>query len=293
MKRKLLLSLLAVLIAVAVGTAQRIVLASDHDDGSVNRQEHNLTDHYAFVPGDYSDSLAIITYFNPRSMPGEQYSMSDKARYEMHVSRASCTTATPTTADDVVFRFEATGPLDENNVQKVKFSVYVDGKKVGEHMGETTPIAKSKVNDNTVNVAIIGGQTYRYFIGMRADGFQFDVLRYFQVRAYLAQRFFGGPNGLGDASADLADNCRGDKFLANLKPGGVAANEKGGVSDGDVINLWNPDSCAPDFTKNFNVISIALVTPIKALQSKDGGETVFDSWSTISVPKDLAYLGTP
>ena len=75
----------------------------------------------------------------------------------------------------------------------------------------------------------------------------------------------------------------GDKFLANLQTGGVAMNESGGVSDGDVINLFNPPSCAPDFTKNLNVTAIVLNVPIASLQAS--GETVFDTWSTISVPE--------
>ena len=104
--------------------------------------------------------------------------------------------------------------------------------------------------------------------GLRADGFHFDVQRFFQVRSFLAQRFFGGTGGVGDPTAGLAANCEGDAFLAGV-----------GDLDGDSINLWNPPSCAPDFTKNYNVTSIALNIPIAAL----GGGDIFDTWSTISV----------
>jgi len=44
----------------------------------------------------------------------------------------------------------------------------------------------------------------KYFIGPRADSFAFDVVRFFQVRAFLASRFFGGTGGNGNAAAALA-----------------------------------------------------------------------------------------
>jgi hypothetical protein len=95
------------------------------------------------------------------------------------------------------------------------------------------------------------------------------VNRFFRVRAFLADRFFGGPNGTGNASASLAPNCRGDSLLAEGPAG----------ADADAVNLFNPPSCAPDFTKNLNVTAIALNVKIPQL----GGGKVFDTWSTISV----------
>ena len=71
---------------------------------------------------------------------------------------------------------------------------------------------------------------------------------------------------------DFCDCRRGDAFLANLLGGETLP------ADADGINLFNPASCAPDFTKNYNVTSIALNVPIADL-----GGTVFDTWSTISV----------
>jgi hypothetical protein len=227
--------------------------------------------------------MTLIMYFNPRSLPGYAYFMSEQARYEFHVSRATSRTATPTGASDVVFRFEAMGPPDAAGVQPIRFTVLVDGEEAGSDDGSSTSFAASKANDVTANSADIDGQTYSYFVGSRQDSFHFDVIRFFQVRAFLADRFFGGEGGVGNASASLTANCRGDAFLANLLPGGTGANEAGGVSDGDVINLFNPPSCAPDFTKNYNVTSIALNVPIAALAPN--GETIFDTWSTISVPQ--------
>ena len=84
-----------------------------------------------------------------------------------------------------------------------------------------------------------------------------------------ADRFFGGPGGVGNASALPAPNCRGDALLAEGDAG----------PDDDAVNLFNPPSCAPDFTKNLNVTAIVLNVPIAQL----GGGPVFDTWSTISV----------
>jgi hypothetical protein len=265
-----------------------VVRASDHDDGEptsdLKGRAVNLTDHYAFRSPSDPSQLTLTMYFNPRSLPGYAYFMSTQSRYEIHVSRAASKTAKPTTKDDVLFRFEATDSPSSAGVQDVKLSVFKDGKSVGTDDGKTTSYAKSKANDITTNSVKIGDHTLQYFIGTRSDGFHFDVIRFFQVRAFLADRFFGGANGNGNPNAGLADNCRGDKFLANLLPGGVAENEAGGMSDGDVINLFNPPTCAPDFTKNYNVTAIVLNVPIAFLQ-KSGDQTLFDTWSTMSVPK--------
>ncbi len=283
MKRKFLLAAPLLIGAIAAGT-YRVGYASDHDDGETDIKSRalNLSDHYAFKSPSAPDQLALIMYFNPRSLPGRQYSASTNARYELHVSRAASKTTTPTMKDDFVFRFEFGAP-DATGVQPVTLTVLEDGTAIGTHSGMTTSFAASQANTVTTNAATIGGSDVKYFVGMRADSFHFDVVRFFQVRAFLAARFFGGAGGVGLATAGLADNCRGDKFLANLQPGGVAANEAGGVSDGDVINLFNPPSCAPDFTKTLNVTAIALDVPIAMLQAN--GETVFDTWSTISVPE--------
>ena len=97
-----------------------------------------------------------------------------------------------------------------------------------------------------------------------------DVQRFFQVRAFLAGRFFGGAGGTGDPDAPLAANCKGQALLNGIL--------NGAEGDGDEVNLFNPPECAPDFTKNYNVTAIVLNVPIADL-----GGTVFDTWSTISV----------
>jgi hypothetical protein len=258
-----------------VAIAGRTGYASDHDDGETDLKARalNLSDHFAFKSPADPTQLSMIMYFNPRSLPGKQYTLSTKARYELHVTKVADRTATPTSKEDFVFRFEA-GPADGNGVQQVTLTVFKDGTAIGTHAGMTTNIVASRASAAdpskiTTNLGKVGGIDVKYFIGPRADSFTFDVVRFFQVRAFLADRFFGGPGGVGNASASLADNCRGDKFLA-------LGNEVN--PDADTVNLFNPPSCAPDFTKNLNVTAIVLNVPIAAL-----GGTVFDTWSTISV----------
>jgi len=271
MKRIVLGSMSALAVIAAVAISGRTVYASDHDDGETDLKARalNLSDHFAFRSPADPTKLTMIMYFNPRSLPGKQYALSTKARYELHVSKAATRTSTPTKADDFLFRFEA-GAADPAGVQPITLTVFKDGVSLGTHAGATTTIGASKSGAITTNTGTVGTMDVKYFIGPRADSFHFDVVRFFQVRAFLADRFFGGSNGNGNASATLADNCRGDKFLGAEGPGGA---------DADAVNLWNPPSCAPDFTKNLNVTAIVLNVPIDQL----GGGKIFDTWSTISV----------
>jgi len=271
MKRIVLISISVLMAIAVVAIAGRTVYASDHDDGETDLKARalNLTDHFAFKSPADASQLSMIMYFNPRSLPGQQYFLSTNARYELHVSKVATKTSAPTAKDDFVFRFEA-GPPDANGVQQITLTVFKDGVSLGTHKGATTAIGPSKADAITTNNGTVGGMTVKYFVGPRADSFAFDVIRFFQVRAFLADRFFGGPNGVGNATAGIAPNCRGDAFLGDEGPGGP---------DGDIVNLFNPPSCAPDFTKNLNVTAIVLNVPIAQL----GGGPVFDTWSTISV----------
>jgi len=215
--------------------------------------------------------LALVMYFNPRALSGKQYLMSPNARYEFHLAKVATRTTAPATSDDFVFRFEA-GAADAAGVQPITLTVLKAGMVVGTHSGMSTDYATSKANTALkINTGAVGGITFKYFVGMRADSFHFDVIRFFQVRAFLAGRFFGGAGGNGNASASIAPNCRGDAFLQ-----GVLGTETNPDADG--VNLFNPPSCAPDFTKNFNVTSIALNVPIADL-----GGSIFDTWSIITV----------
>ncbi|HET9626962.1 MAG TPA: DUF4331 family protein [Kofleriaceae bacterium] len=254
----------------ALATAGHAVYASDHDDGDTDLKSRalNLSDHFAFksnVGG--KDKLDLIMYFNPRGLPGKQYTLSTKARYEFHVSKVANKTDKPTAADDYVFRFEA-GEPDATGAQAITLTAFKDGAQVGTLAGMSTTIGDSKAGKLQIAAGSAGPIGTRFFVGPRADSFHFDVVRFFQVRSFLAQRFFGGGPNVGDKTASLAPNCRGDSLLAEGPAG----------ADADAVNLWNPPSCAPDFTKDLNVTSITL-----ELNLADLTGSVFDTWSTISV----------
>ncbi len=268
MKKQRLFAVGSALALVAIAGVTYQSHASDHDDGETDLKSRalNLTDHYAFKSG---NNLSLVMYVNSRSLPGFQYELSGNARYEFHVSTAESRTSVPTAAEDFVFRFEAAAP-DAAGVQALTLTVLQDGAVVGTHTGMSTGLGASQANTVTTNEGSAGDFDVTYFVGQRADSFYFDVVRFFQVRAFLASRFFGGVGGNGNANAALAPNCRGDELLA-------LANEAD--PDDDRINLWNPPSCAPDFTKNLNVTAIVLNVPIAQL----GGGAIFDTWSTISV----------
>jgi len=275
--KRLLVGGSALALGLMAGTASHLVEASDHDDGEtdIKARALNLTDHYAFKTGTGGTAeLSLIMYVNPRSLPGRQYYLSENARYEFHVNKVALKTAQPTNTNDYTFRIEA-GPPNAAGVQALTLTVLTGTTVVGTSTGTSTSFAASKANTVTVNTSTVGAfPGMKLFVGQRSDGFHFDVHRFFQVRTFLANRFFGnaGMPSVATGPADLAPNCEGDAFLANfLTPGSD--------TDADGINLWNPASCAPDFTKNHNVTSIALNVPISAL----GGGTVFDTYSTISV----------
>lgn len=269
MKRTSLLVAGSVIAAGAIaGTAyMNTGHASDHDDGETDLKARalNLTDNFAFKSG---NDLSLVLYTNPRSLPGRQYFLSPNARYELHVSKAATKTTAPTAADDYVFRFEASPPLPTGN-QMITLTVLANGTVVGTHSGMSTAFSGSKANSSIVsNAGTVGSFDVRYFVGQRADSFYFDVNRFFEVRSFLAQRFFGGAGGTGDNTATLAANCNNQGLFS----------ENGGPTDADGVNLWNPPSCAPDFTKGLNVTAIVLNVSLASLSGE-----IFDTWSTISV----------
>ncbi|CAN5900822.1 hypothetical protein BH11MYX2_BH11MYX2_39170 [soil metagenome] len=249
--------------------ATQIGQASDHDDGETDIKSRalNITDHYAFKQG---SNLVLIMYVNPRSLPGRQYNLSTNARYDIHVSKVADKLATPGLAEDFVFRFEAGAPVADGS-QPITLTEIKSGTAGTPSTGSSATFGVSQANSAVAGSA--GPDGSKFWVGMRADSFTFDVQRFFQVRTYLATRFFGGPGGVGNAAATLAPNCKGQAFL-----GGQTV--LGGLPDpdNDNINLWNPSSCAPDFTHNYNVTALVLEVPIASL-----GGTVFDTWSTISV----------
>lgn len=259
MAKKAALSALVFLAFVTGGVGYR-VWASDHDDGENQFKERNLnlTDHLAWVEG---ANLNVAMYVNPRALPGYAYYFNAGARYDFHFTRVAAAGDAVTGKDDVILRFVFGTPNETTGTQSVNLSMVVDGvETAAAAAGTTTPLATS-VKDTTaeiVQTTTIGSTSVKYFTGMRQDTFFFDVVRFFQVRSFLAQVF------LANKAVSLAANCNGD----TLAPGGA---------------LFNKASCAPDFTYGYNVSAIVAQIPIAALAAN--GEKVFDTWSTISLPQ--------
>ena len=277
LRTKLIATCSGLALVAALGITQHQVEASDHDDGDIDLKGRalNITDHYAFKSG---TNLTLLMYVNPRSLPGRQYYLSENARYEFHVTKVASRTAASNTAEDFIFRVEGGAPTAAG-IQPLTLTVLSGGTTmVGSATGTSTPFAASQANTGlTVNTATIGAFAgTKFFVGQRSDGFHFDVNRFFQVRDYLARRFFGGAGGIGDPNSPLGPNCEGDAYL-----GGIVGLGGTAETDGDNVNLWNPPTCAPDFTKNLNITSIAVEIPLSGL---GGGATpILDTWSTISI----------
>ena len=183
----------------------------------------------------------------------------------------------------MTYRFEFSAP-DTDNIQTITFTVLNAGVSVETATGTTTPISASSPTTNSVTV---NGVAYKLFAGLREDTFSFDVQRFFEVRAFLASTFFGGVAATTPLAAFQAkDNCNGKSFLEGFSGGydttGAGATSAS-ASNGDIVHLFNPPSCAEDFTKGYNRNDIALQTTIASLQSS--AETTFDTWSTISIPQ--------
>src|SRR5436305_7751041 len=99
--------LLGTLLAAAAGVGTQVSFASDHDDGeptsgTAKNRNLNLSDHFAFKSPANAAELAIITYTNPRSLPGHVYTLATNARYEQHISKVTNKTDAPTTKEDFV-----------------------------------------------------------------------------------------------------------------------------------------------------------------------------------------------
>lgn len=171
-------------LAATVGAGAVFVNASDHDDGEseIKGRNLNLTDLYVFRESDQnpaasSDDLVLIMNTNPRSVAGQQYYFSTRAKYKFNISRVGNNDATPTGLSDVVLEFEFGAPKS-NNQQDYKLTVIKDGKR-DVVRGQTTALNETPIlNSNTVD-----GSPVKVFAGLREDPFFFDVEQFFRVRA--------------------------------------------------------------------------------------------------------------
>jgi hypothetical protein len=244
---------------IAVGVFSLYAVASDHDDGEndVKARALNITDVFAFnefnQTGNPSDqgNLILIMNTNPRSLPGQMYFFSTKARYNFHLSRVprDRKAVGPNGVEQIRFVVEFKAP-NANGQQPIVLTFAKDGKI--ERMNAstdgagivTTPLAQSRAGQPYENKIRIGGSEISLFAGLREDPFFFDVEQFFKLRA---------------------------SALA-----------------GALINpVLLPPSQAKDFAHNYNVNAIVLRVPIQMLQNS--GENVFDVWTTISIPRG-AYV---
>lgn len=171
-------------LAATVGAGAVFVNASDHDDGEseIKGRNLNLTDLYVFRESEQNtnaspDNLVLIMNTNPRSLAGQQYYFSTRAKYKFNISRVADNDAMPTGLSDVVLEFEF-GPPDGNNRQDYTLTVTKDGSSdVIE--GQTTALQETPI----LNAGDVDGSTVQVFAGLREDPFFFDVEQFFRVRA--------------------------------------------------------------------------------------------------------------
>lgn len=284
MKKQAVVSVLVFLGLVGMGAAYRMGHASDHDDGEhdVKSRALNLTDHFVWKDDGDSTKINFVQNSNPRALQSYPYFFSTQARYEIHVGHVADKTIASAPADDHVFRFEFGTPDATTGTQNVTFTWLQSGNSVGSNTFASTAFFASQAGTLTTPTISVNGKSFKVFAGMREDTFFFDVQRYFEVRTFLALAFVSGK----DAVAVLKDfranhhNCD-NKSLSGAEvgdaPKGSDVTGTGATTD---VHLFNPAICASDFTKLYNVNAIALQATISDL-----GGTVFDTWSTISVPQ--------
>ena len=261
-------------VALALGAGVHVTRseASDHDDGErdIKARALNLTDHFAFKSPSNPDELSLIMYFNPRSLPGRQYTLSENARYEFHVTRVATRTTAPAPKNDFIFRFEAKAPVD--GIQDITLTVFKDGANLSPSMARAR---HSRVEGDTRSPPTRCDRRRdgrEYFVGMRAaDSFYFDVNRFFPVARVPRVAVLGGRTATATRPQASPRTAKATPFLANvLAPGSDAST----ATD----QTCSPAELRAHFTKNLNVTAIVLNVPISAL-----GGTIFDTWSTISV----------
>jgi hypothetical protein len=258
----------------AVGVAH----ASDHQDGDASGRtaDVDLTDHFAFREDTASNDAADVgnVIFAQTSNPSIAFGAGDvpfnpKALYEIHVTRVTKAnrTATPTGLDDIVFQFRFSGAVAP---QTVTLTVIEQGSTIYSGSSgpggtfQTTPIANAatpKLNQVTTSRG-----TLTFFAGLRRDPTAWDRERFLLVRNYAIARWIDG-----DASATLSNTNGG-----NTSP----------IHAGNTPNFFRPAGVAVNAFDSRNVNAIVIRVPITFLQ-RNANETVFDSWSTTSLPTEM------
>lgn len=247
-----------------LGTAH----ATDHADGDfvAKTADVDITDHFAFredTATDASGDEANIVFgqlTNPTIADLTDVPFNTEALYEIHVSRVEKADreAQPSGNDDVVFQFQFTG---KTVPQTVKLTVLDEGTAIYSGGNYQTTTAANAATP-TENTAVTAKGSLTFFAGMRKDPAVFDKDRFQAVRTYALSRWIDG------SAASLANTC--DAATAPVTAGSNA-------------NFFNPTACATNTLASKNVNAIVIRVPITFLRSTTT-QTVFDSWSTTSLP---------
>lgn len=277
MRRGFILSLLiACAVALALSAQPAQVRASDHDDGETSTKGRNvsLTDLYVFREVDQQNAIdsgartfgggtdpnrnmVFIMNTNPRSLPRQQYFFSPSpTRYEFYVKRvsgtANSTANAPNGVPDFVLRF-AFGAPNASGQQAITLSrVYAVG-------GVVNEVTASTVSAGFTTPATPG-------IGNPNPA---DVVNNVTI---------------GSDTLTVFAGLREDPFFFDVTQ--FFRVRAGALGKGPAVGFRAPAN-AIDFTKDYNVNSIAVRMPLAFLQRLPDGslatETAFDVWETISV----------
>jgi hypothetical protein len=222
-----------------------------------------LSDLYAFredwqSSGASSGNMILIMNSLPGAIPMQQYFFNPSARYEFHLSRVgtgSQKAVAPTGSDDIVIQFQFSG-ADTNvadtayNTQSMAVTTFRDG------------VTDGTVTTNTDNSAILSTSLVNS-----------------QLSALTINNFM-----IGGSQMTVFAGLRQDPRFFDIVhffdlKGSLVASNGTSASPG----FASSPTIAGDSSTGYNVNTIVLRVPISFLQSN--GETVFDVWETVLVPR--------
>lgn len=230
----------------------RSLRASDHDDGEVDGKSKsvNLTDLYAFREDWHTnasaddDSLILVMNSNPRSLPGQQYYFSTRARYEFHVKRAAEITEVYSTGEDVLLRFTF-GEPDSDKEQRIYITAVRDGAVLSSDLTTsggailTTPLGAANTNSQVT----LGDHTLTVFAGLKEDPAFFDIETFFNFRKSIIDSD-GASLGDGlEAAASAKDFAAGHNVNAIVVR--VPIEFLQADDEDDVFDVWATTSTEP------------------------------------------------
>jgi Domain of unknown function (DUF4331) len=260
--------------------------ASDHDDGEtgIKSRNTNLTDLYVFREVDEIDQVAgnpagttvfggatdphsnmvFIMNTNPRSLPRQQYFFNQNARYEFWVKRVDTSTLAANSFanrsdgyPDLCLRFTFGAPA--SNQQAITLTRLFCSQGTADESSATAVSAGS----STVAPPGLGNPNPTAVV-----------------------------NSVALSTAGVTDNLsvfaglREDPFFFDVTQ---FFRVRAGVAGAGPAVGFRAANKAIDFTRDYNVNSIALRVPLAFLQRKSDGtlstSTAFDVWETISVPQ--------